>query len=291
MALQAAQQPGDKLWDPSWEPASGEATILARKAPRDVQLYCSWFCPFAQRAWIAVEEKGVDYQYCEVNPYEVNPDEPGGYTKRQLPLAEKAAVNGAAFIAASPRGLVPALSHGGKPVWESLPLVEYVDEAFEGAAMMPTDPHERALVRIWSDHATSRMQRTFYTLLMEGTTSTPPRRAELEEAFFKETTALAEAMAPVAEGPFFLGSRFSMVDIALAPFWQRFTWVGGHYLGLTFPETPAFERMADWWAGCQARPSVAATLVCRPRLVSSYSQYFRGLGTSDIAKSIMSNKK
>lgn len=116
------------------------------KAPRDVQLYCSWFCPFAQRAWIAVEEKGVDYQYCEVNPYEVNPDEPGGYTKRQLPLAEKAAVNGAAFIAASPRGLVPALSHGGKPVWESLPLVEYVDEAFEGAAMMPTDPHERALV-------------------------------------------------------------------------------------------------------------------------------------------------
>ena len=29
----------------------------------------SQFCPFAQRVWIALEEKGIPYEYKEVNPY------------------------------------------------------------------------------------------------------------------------------------------------------------------------------------------------------------------------------
>ena len=47
----------------------------ATQAP--VELYCSWFCPFAQRAWIAMEEKGVEYLYVEMNPYEHDPTAPG----------------------------------------------------------------------------------------------------------------------------------------------------------------------------------------------------------------------
>ena len=27
------------------------------------------FCPYVQRTWIALEEKGILYQYKEVNPY------------------------------------------------------------------------------------------------------------------------------------------------------------------------------------------------------------------------------
>lgn len=78
----AAQQPGDKLWHPSWVAAAGEATIARRQqATTSVRLFCSWFCPYAQRAWIALEEKGVDYTYVEINPYEVHPDAPGGYSK------------------------------------------------------------------------------------------------------------------------------------------------------------------------------------------------------------------
>ncbi len=29
----------------------------------------SQFCPFVQRTWICLEEKGLPYQYKEVNPY------------------------------------------------------------------------------------------------------------------------------------------------------------------------------------------------------------------------------
>lgn len=70
----AAQQPGDALWDDSWTPGRGEETVQLRSgsnAQKQVKLFTSWFCPFAQRAWIALEEKGVDYDYIEINPYEV----------------------------------------------------------------------------------------------------------------------------------------------------------------------------------------------------------------------------
>ena len=41
-------------------------TIASHAATREVKLYCSWFCPYAQRAFIACEEKQLNYQYIEV---------------------------------------------------------------------------------------------------------------------------------------------------------------------------------------------------------------------------------
>lgn len=38
------------------------------------KLYCAWFCPFAQRAWIALEAKGVDFEYIEQDPYNKTPE-------------------------------------------------------------------------------------------------------------------------------------------------------------------------------------------------------------------------
>jgi hypothetical protein len=36
---------------------------------QNVELSGRWFCPFVQRAWIALEEGKLPYQYKEVNPY------------------------------------------------------------------------------------------------------------------------------------------------------------------------------------------------------------------------------
>ena len=91
--LLAAQFPGDALWDPSWKTSFGEATIRAHQQPPQEPhartFYCSWFCPFAQRAWIALEECKLPYHYVEVNPYHVDPSQPGGYSKQALTLAAK----------------------------------------------------------------------------------------------------------------------------------------------------------------------------------------------------------
>ena len=34
-----------------------------------MQFYCAWYCPNAQRAWMALLHKGLDFEYIEVDPY------------------------------------------------------------------------------------------------------------------------------------------------------------------------------------------------------------------------------
>ena len=225
----AALFEGDELWHSSWKEGQGEVTLKKRMNNGTAQLvlYSSWFCPFAQRAWIAAEEAGVDYQWVEINPYEVNPDRPGGYTKQALPLEKKAERN-PEFVQASPRGLVPAIRHNNDNssdeivLWESMPVAEYIDATFGEGQLLN-------------------------------------RKIAYED--------------------------FSLVDVALAPFYQRFWPVGGHYFNLTFPmEEPEFQRLDTWWQAVKTRPSVAATLVCEPRLVSSYKDYATNVATSDAAR-------
>ena len=283
----AAQHSGDALWLSTWHESRGEATIRGRQVPKAIKLFCGWFCPFAQRAWIACEAKQIDYQYVEINPYEVDTGEPGGYTKRALPLDVKRQ-RYPEFVACSPRGLVPAVDVGGERVWDSLQVVEYIDEKFRDAGavkLMPDDPLERARVRIWITHCADQIQKHYYTLLM---VQEPSLRDDAKAKMFDGCRTLARAMA-ASGGPFFLGARFSAFEIALAPFWQRYLWVGSEYRGLVFPEAEDdcdFARLQTWWAAVERHPAVAATLVCRERLISSYSDYATNKGTSEYAKII-----
>jgi hypothetical protein len=61
--------PEDELWDPSWKMGAGEETIRRRMSPTEkplLQFYSSWYSPFAQQTWIALEESNVNYQWNEV---------------------------------------------------------------------------------------------------------------------------------------------------------------------------------------------------------------------------------
>lgn len=51
--------------------ATGNAakTVDQHQEPNALVFYAGWFCPYVQRSWIVLEEKGISYQYKEVNPY------------------------------------------------------------------------------------------------------------------------------------------------------------------------------------------------------------------------------
>ena len=260
---------------------------------KEFTLYSSWFCPFAQRAWIAAEEAGVPYQWVEINPYKVDPSKPGGYSKIAKSLDQKRK-EFPGFVEASPRGLVPALRAPGRKndrgekeeeeeivLWESLPVAEYIDAVYGGGKLVDrSDPYSVARQQIWCAHCTDRVQKKYYQALVA---QDPQIEQDCVEEFYDECRALARAMKN--SGPYFDGDTFSLVDVALAPFWQRIITVGPAYFGLKLPlDEPEFQRLDKWWKAVSSRPSVAATIVCEPRLVSTYSDYSKNIATSDAAR-------
>jgi glutathione S-transferase len=85
--------------------------------------------PFAWRVWLALEHKAVPY-VLKVLSFQAND------TKKPE------------FIALNPRHTVPTIVDDGHAVWESLAILEYLDERFtSGAKLYPGDAKNRARIR------------------------------------------------------------------------------------------------------------------------------------------------
>lgn len=245
---------------------SGAAAQLGAKhaAEHPLKLYGGWFCPFVQRTWITLVEKRIPHQYIEINPYRKDPE----------------------FLAMNPRGLVPTLAvpvgPGGKdqrPLYESSIVCEYLDEAYAdegkyGPRLLPGGPYERARARLWMDHISSKIIPGFYKLIQH----TPEKPYTLEQAredLHKNIGALVKEMDPA--GPWFLGERFSLVDILLAP-WAKRLWLIDHYKngGTGIPKEGGDEvwaRWRKWFDAIVERPSVKETWSDDERYVLAYKRY------------------
>jgi len=69
---------------------SGEETISRRSESKSgLKMYGAWFCPYVQRVWASLEEKGLDYQWNEVDPYSALAPGSRSNTKTALSLDEK----------------------------------------------------------------------------------------------------------------------------------------------------------------------------------------------------------
>jgi len=221
-------------------------------------LYSAWFCPYAQRAWLALLHRGVPFVRVESLSHPDGPAAP--YTK--LP----------ALLAANPRGLVPTLVDGGGRVCgESLVVLELVSELqapdADGAGapeLLPADPWARAKARgaaAWVDTA---LCSPYYQVLVPNERNAPGEWQEKRaDAFQKLRTNLRKFSAELGDGgPYYLGAELSVVDFALAPWAWRF-YVLEHYRGAEFaldrgdPELSAYWR---WYDAVVALPAFQATL-------------------------------
>ncbi|KAK4145001.1 glutathione S-transferase [Dichotomopilus funicola] len=262
-----------------------------------LRLYGGWFCPFVQRSWIVLAEKQIPYQYVEINPYRKE----------------------AEFLRLNPRGLVPTLavvttteqdgSGGGRnekeqSLGESAVICEYLDEQFAdegvyGPRLLPAESEgveavfERARCRLWINHIATRIVPAFYRLLQH----TEEKVYTIEEARRELLKGLREFAAEMVrtgrKGPWFLGGRFSLVDVMLAP-WAKRLFLIDHYKpgGVGIPgkgerkeeEEGAWARWDEWFAAVVERESVKATWSEEEKYIEVYKRYAEDTTQSEVGQ-------
>jgi glutathione S-transferase len=123
--------------------------------------------PFSWRVWLALEHKAIAYEL------KVLSFTAGDTTKPE-------------FVALNPRHQVPTIVDDGFALWESMAILEYLDERFaSGKKLFPGDVKERARIRRLAHEAASYI----------GAEAIDPIT---EELFYKE--AVAPDMERVAKG-------------------------------------------------------------------------------------------
>jgi len=102
--------------------------------------------PCAQRVRFALGEKGLargrEEAFADSSPSAVK-GEPGRWVSRVVSLPKKQHMT-QTYADIHPNMVVPALVHDGKLVLESMDIVQYLDDAFGGAALIPEQEELRA---------------------------------------------------------------------------------------------------------------------------------------------------
>ncbi|QDZ01967.1 glutathione S-transferase family protein [Nitratireductor mangrovi] len=185
-------------------------------------------CPYVQRAAIVLAEKGVAFERIDID-LENKPEW---------------------FLKISPRGKVPLLQVGDKVLFESAPIVEYLDEVHT-PRLHPENPLARARHRAWIEFA-SAILGDIWTLEV----------SHDESAFLAAISALKEKFArleaELGDGPYFAGDIFSLVDAVFAPVFRYFDVFDeladlGIFDGLT--------KVLRWRSELAKRPSVKTAVV------------------------------
>jgi glutathione S-transferase len=161
-----------------------------------IEFYSSALCPFAQRVRLALAEKQVQAVEIEIDP-------------RNKP---------AAFLAISPAGKVPLLVHDGTRLWESAVINEYLDETFPERRLLPATAAQRALARIWISFADWRIYEPTHRLLL---CQDPDTQAKITGQLADDLRFLESHTLATHDGPYWLGNEFSLVDIALFPWFEQ----------------------------------------------------------------------
>ena len=87
----------------------------------------------------------------------------------------------------SPFGLIPVMRHGDVQVFEARAICTYIDRAFPGPSLIPSDPVKAALIEQWVSAVTTSVDRLLMRqyVLKHATPGTPdgkPDRAAIDAA-------------------------------------------------------------------------------------------------------------
>jgi glutathione S-transferase len=212
-----------------------------------VELFSYEACPYAQRTRMTLIEKGVPFTLTEVDLY----NKPDWF--KQL----------------SPTGKVPLLRHGADLIYESRIINEYLEETFPAPAMLPRDPGARARARIWIDYCDTSLMPALHALI--GDRRNPEKQVRNRQVVREKLLFLeSEGLRRLSDGPYWLGTEVSLVDVQFMPFFERFPC----YAELWGAAIPAeCTRLRAWIEAIAARDSHRRTASTHEYHMVRYRRY------------------
>lgn len=204
-----------------------------------IELHGYRYSVYAWIARLALSEKGVDYEWVEINPFAA-----------ELP---------ADYLALHPFGRVPALVHDGFALYETRAITQYVDEAFEGQRLQPTTAASRArvsqIMSIVDSYAYWPLIRQVFSHgVMAPRIGRPSDPSEIKRGL-GEAPRILDALNGIASGHDFLVDDMpTLADIHLAPIVSYFIESDeGHDV------FRRYARLKAWWKTMSARTAFIGT--------------------------------
>ena len=202
-------------------------------------LYGPGYSTYARAARLALEEKGVDYDLVEIDFIA------GGMPDEHL--------------ARHPFAKVPALEHDGLMLYETAAIERYIDEAFDGPSLQPSDPAARARMTqsislidsyTYPSTVSALVIQRLVQPLMGGTADESIVEAALPEV----DKSMAELERLLGDQEYLTGSALSLADLHLAPIFAYF---------VNTPESNGImmykPALNAWWQRMQAGESMTKT--------------------------------
>lgn len=240
--------------------------MILLKAAKTV-LHSAWFCPFAQRAWIALNELGISYELVE--SLTIDPQ-----TEVYIKSPELLQLN--------PKGLVPTLVQTDEQgeIFENCDSLEILRDLY----LLQDDADDKRVLESYSEAIdwNRRICSQFYQVLMR------QDGPESEAAWCDMKQSLHEFSEHLHSG--FYNSaqdKPGLVDICVFPFVHRLYLIQ-HYKGFDCSISP---HLAEWEKLMESRPFVQHTLAPRDELVPIYLPYADGTAKSKVAESVRQGKQ
>ncbi|XP_022744175.1 glutathione S-transferase U8-like [Durio zibethinus] len=221
----------------------------------EVKLFGAWGSPFSRRVEIALELKGSPFEYIEENVIDDKFKSP--LLLKYDPVHKK----------------VPVLLHSGKPILESLIILEYIDETWKPNPILPEDPHERALACFWANFIDEKCMPPVWKALL-GT------RDEREKAMEEVRECLKTHESVLNGTKFFGGETIGLLDIAanFIALWLRVIQEVSGLEFLTADKCPVLIKWCDEFVSCSV---VKEHLPPRDKLIAFVKNWLSGKGWTD----------
>lgn len=159
--------------------------------------YSSW----SLRPWVAMKHFAIPFQ--------------------EKLIALDQAQSAQEIIKYSPSGKVPALIDGGLVVWESLSIMEYLNDKFPEKKMWPQDPKTRA----WARSIANEMHASFTSMRNHMPHDLHKKLTSFDHSKAKEDIDRVQKIwrqcLDMSSGPFLFG-EFCIADAMYAPVVNRF---------------------------------------------------------------------